>query len=204
MVNKSMPILRRTRSQSLFLVFLLVFSLRALAVAPEPGVSRVLAIARAARVSNLRYQLSFTLGEHAATVAGTETVTFESKSAGDLPIDYRDGILQSATLNGHAISTELVNGHLNLSAVSGENTLALQFTSGAAPAGKAITRYEDKDDGSEYFYTLFVPMDASMAFPCFDQPDLKARFTLSVTASNTWTVIANTAPSSIKSAGAAQ
>ena len=193
MVNEMMLILNRTRSQNLLAALLLVFSVRALAVAPEPGVSRALAIARAARVSKVRYQLSFTLREHASTVAGTETVTFESKSPGDLPIDYRDGSLQSATLNGHAISTELVNGHLNLSAVSGENTLALQFTSGAAPAGKAITRYEDKDDGSEYFYTLFVPMDASMAFPCFDQPDLKARFTLSVEHPSGWSVIANTA-----------
>jgi aminopeptidase N len=192
MVNESMLILRGTRSQSLFLVLLLVFSIRALAVAPEPGVSRALAIARAARVSNLHYQLSFTLSEHASTVAGAEKLTFESKSAGDLPIDYRDGSLQSATLNGHPISTELLNGHLNLPAISGLNTLELRFTSDAAPAGKAITRYDDKDDGSEYFYTLFVPMDASMAFPCFDQPDLKARFTLSVEHPPSWTVIANT------------
>jgi aminopeptidase N len=192
MVNETMLILNGIRSQSLLAVFLLVFSIRAMAVPPEPGVSRALAIARAARVSNIRYQLSFTLREHASTVAGTETLTFESKSVGDLPIDYRDGVLQSATLNGHAISTELVNGHLNLSAISGQNTLALQFTSGAAPAGKAITRYDDKDDGSEYFYTLFVPMDASMAFPCFDQPDLKARFTLSVEHPSSWSVIANT------------
>ena len=62
-----------------------------------------------------------------------------------------------------------------------------------APAGKAITRYEDKDDGSEYIYTLFVPMDASMAFPCFDQPDLKARFTLSLNAPSNWTLISNSA-----------
>jgi aminopeptidase N len=192
MVNESMLILRETRSQSLFLVLLLVFSIRALAVSPEPGVSRALAIARAARVSSLRYQLSFTLSEHASTVAGTETLTFASKSAGDLPIDYRDGILQSATLNGHPISTELVNGHLNLPAISGLNRLELRFTSDAAAAGKAITRYDDKDDGSEYFYTLFVPMDASMAFPCFDQPDLKARFTLSIEHPPSWTVIANT------------
>ncbi|HEX3155882.1 MAG TPA: M1 family aminopeptidase, partial [Candidatus Angelobacter sp.] len=63
-----------------------------------------------------------------------------------------------------------------------------------AAAGKAITRFEDKDDGSEYIYTLFVPMDADMAFPCFDQPDLKARFKLSVTAPQDWTVISNTQP----------
>ena len=55
--------------------------------------------------------------------------------------------------------------------------MSAQFTAPVAPAGKAITRYEDRDDHTEYLYTLFVPMDASMAFPCFDQPDLKARFT---------------------------
>ncbi|HVH85969.1 MAG TPA: M1 family aminopeptidase, partial [Terriglobales bacterium] len=74
----------------------------------------------------------------------------------------------------------------------GENTIYVDFVSGVAPAGKAITRFLDKDDGSEYVYTLFVPMDASMAFPCFDQPDLKARFQLSVDAPEDWTVVSNT------------
>ncbi len=40
-------------------------------------------------------------------------------------------------------------------------------------------------------------MDASLAFPCFDQPDLKARFTLEVTAPAAWTVIANTREQSV-------
>jgi aminopeptidase N len=164
-----------------------------MATPAEPGVSHALAIARAARISNLRYRLSFTLKEHESSVAGTETLTFDSKSAGDLSIDYRDGVLQSATLNGHAIPIQLENGHLHLPAVAGANLLTLAFTSNAAPAGKAITRYEDKDDGSEYFYTLFVPMDASMAFPCFDQPDLKARFTLDLEHPATWSAIGNTA-----------
>ncbi|MBV9073682.1 MAG: ERAP1-like C-terminal domain-containing protein, partial [Acidobacteria bacterium] len=53
--------------------------------------------------------------------------------------------------------------------------------------------YKDHDDLSEYIYTLFVPMDASMAFPCFDQPDLKGKFHLTVEASKDWTVISNTA-----------
>ena len=149
-----------------------------LAASTESGVAHELAVARAARVSDIRYRLSFTVKEHESAVAGSETVTFESKIAGDLPIDYRDGVIQSATLNGQPIAQELTNGHLNLPAIAGQNTLTIAFVSNAAPAGKAITRYEDKDDGNEYFYTLFVPMDASMAFPCFDQPDLKGRFTL--------------------------
>ena len=73
-----------------------------------------------------------------------------------------------------------------------ENDVQIEFTAEIGPSGKAITRYEDKDDGSEYIYTLFVPMDAEMAFPCFDQPDIKARFQLNVIAPADWTVISNT------------
>src|SRR6202051_1236742 len=171
----------------------LAVSSAALAARTEAGVAHELAVARAARVSDIPYRLSFILKEHESAVAGSETVTFESKTTGDLPIDYRDGVIRSATLNGQPIAQELINGHLNLPAVAGQNTLTLTFTSNDAPAGKAITRYEDKDDGNEYFYTLFVPMDASMAFPCFDQPDLKARFTLDLERPAGWSVIGNTA-----------
>ncbi len=177
---------------------LLVVSKTMMADPVEPGVSHALSIARAGRVSKLHYQLAFVLKERSATVDGVETLTFDSSAAGDLPIDYRDGTVQSATLNGKAIATELVNGHLILPAVAGTNLLKIAFTSNAAPAGKAITRYEDKDDGSEYVYTLFVPMDASMAFPCFDQPDLKARFTLQLDHPESWTAIGNTAPVSTR------
>ena len=190
-----MPISSGTRTRYLLAaITLIVLSNAALAAPIEPGVSRDLAMARAARISNIRYRLSFTLKEHESAVAGTETLTFESKTAGDLPIDYRDGVIQSVTLNGHAIGKGLENGHLNVPAIAGHNTLTFAFVSNAAPAGKAITRYEDQDDGNEYFYTLFVPMDASMAFPCFDQPDLKARFTLDLEHPAGWSAIGNTAP----------
>jgi len=168
---------------------------KTLAAPVEAGVSHALAQERAARISNLHYKLAFTLKQHDNSVAGTETLTFDSKTVGDLAIDYRDGTLASAVLNGQAISTALDNGHLHLPAIAGQNTLTLAFISNAAAAGKALTRYQDKDDGSEYLYTLFVPMDASMAFPCFDQPDLKAQFMLEIEHPSSWKVIANTAPS---------
>jgi aminopeptidase N len=167
----------------------------------EAGVSRALAAGRAARVSQLRYSLEFTVAAHASTVAGHETIAFDDTGSGDLALDYRDGSLTRAVLNGKAIATTLENGHLMLPGdvlrrrgndMRG-NELTLEFASNAATAGKAFTRYEDKDDGSEYLYTLFVPMDASMAFPCFDQPDLKGRFTLTVHAPAEWTVVGNTA-----------
>jgi aminopeptidase N len=189
-----MPILSGRRAVNLTVALMLLTSTAAMATPVEPGVSRSLAVARAAQLSDLHYRLSFNLKEHDSTVGGTETLQFESKSAGDVPIDYRDGVLLSAVLNGKAISTTLENGHFNLPVTRGQNTLLLTFASNVAPAGKAITRYQDRDDGSEYIYTLFVPMDASMAFPCFDQPDLKGRFTLDVKHPDGWTVIGNAAP----------
>ncbi len=79
----------------------------------------------------------------------------------------------------------------------------MSFDSSIAEANRAVTRFIDNQDGNEYLYSLFVPMDASLAFPCFDQPDLKARFTLNVTKPSGWTVISNGQPRQSASAGLA-
>ncbi|HEX5724890.1 MAG TPA: M1 family aminopeptidase, partial [Longimicrobiaceae bacterium] len=73
----------------------------------------------------------------------------------------------------------------------GANELELAFTARIAPAGASIIRSTDSTDGSTYLYTLLVPADANQLFPCFDQPDLKARFRVSLTAPAGWTVLAN-------------
>ncbi len=75
--------------------------------------------------------------------------------------------------------------------VAGENVIKLDFTSPILTSGSAITRYVDKEDGAEYIYSLFVPSDASTAFPVFDQPDLKARFTLDIKVDKEWMAVTN-------------
>ncbi len=160
------------------------------------GIPHGLAMERAREVSDLRYRLAFHLTPHASSTQGHEEVSFQLERATPLLIDFREGTISKAVLNGRQVPTALENGHLLLPASAlrgGENKLVMDFSAPVAPAGRAITRYEDKDDGSEYFYTLFVPMDASMAFPCFDQPDLKGRFTLNLRAPKDWTVISNSA-----------
>ena len=77
-----MPISSGNRTRYLLAAtILIVLSNAALAAPIEAGVSRDLAIARAARISNIRYRLSFTLKEHESAVAGTQTLTIESKTA---------------------------------------------------------------------------------------------------------------------------
>jgi aminopeptidase N len=192
----------------------------AFAQAPE-GIPRDLARQRAQQLKDIRYALTFTLTPKADFVSGHEELRFVQNAddlhpskpkpgslgapdRGVLPewLDFREGTISSLTVNGQPASAEIQNGHVQLPAKLlklDENVVVIDFKAPVAPAGKAITRFEDKDDGSEYIYTLFVPMDAEMAFPCFDQPDLKAKFKLQVDSPVEWTVISNT-PGTIKAA----
>ncbi len=179
------------------------------ATAPAPpavGVARELARARAATISDLRYALRFELAPGIAAIKGSAEIRFRwKKSPAPVVLDFRDldaqgqpseGQVSAIKINGRAINdAQQINGHLVLPTRHfkvGENLVALQFETAAAPANRPLIRYQDKDDGSEYIYTLFVPMDASLAFPCFDQPDLKARFTLELKIARAWQAVSNT------------
>lgn len=178
-----------------------LFSLLAIASAAgqaPDGVPRDLAQLRAQQLTDIRYQLNYNIRPKADSITGHEELRFVQNpdDRGILPewLDFREGSISILMINGQAAPPTIQNGHIELPAKFlklGENVVEIDFIAPVAPAGKAITRFEDKDDGSEYVYTLFVPMDADMAFPCFDQPDLKARFNLTVTAPLDWTVISN-------------
>ena len=165
--------------------------------APE-GVPRELARLRSQRITDVRYQLRYTVVPKADAIQGWESLSF-MKTAGESDsqpewLDFREGKISALAINGRPASETIQNGHVELPAAllkPGKNLVRIDFTATIAPAGKAITRFEDKDDGNEYIYTLFVPMDADMAFPCFDQPDLKAVFSLDLTVPDDWTVISN-------------
>ena len=179
----------------------------AAAESPPAGIPHKLARRRAALISNVRYQLAFTLIPHAETTLGSEELTFTIRTVAPVFLDFRDGTVSSLEVNGASLTAADQNGHIELPADrlrAGENSVRAHFVANVALAGKPITRYEDQDDRTEYVYSLFVPMDASMAFPCFDQPDLKGRFRLELTAPSAWTVISNTPPESEVAAGNGQ
>src|SRR6266853_1450908 len=116
----------------------------------------------------------------------------------DLVLDWRPspGVsrVERLRVNGKPATAKLEREHLIVPARllrAGRNRVTLSFESPIALSGSAVTRYVDREDGSEYVYTLFVPSDASSAFPCFDQPDLKGRFSLELVLPRAWTAIGN-------------
>src|SRR5205823_5201794 len=57
--------------------------------------------------------------------------------------------------------------------------------------GEGLHRFTDPVDRETYLYTQFETFDAHRMFACFDQPDLKATFRLSVDAPQHWVVVSN-------------
>jgi aminopeptidase N len=165
----------------------------------EPGVSRELAQWRAKTYRDVRYALAISITAGATKLVGTATIEVTlPRSAPDLVLDWRPspGAVRVGKLrvNGRPAKAKLEQEHLIVPARllrAGRNRATLSFESPIALSGSAVTRYVDREDGSEYVYTLFVPSDASSAFPCFDQPDLQARFSLELVLPRAWTAVGN-------------
>lgn len=164
-----------------------------------PGVSRELALARATRYAEVRYDLRIELAPKANLLRGREEIRFKLREMpAQLVLDWRapsPDRVRDVEVNGRAVVPTYENEHLVIPGeflIAGENRLRLRFESPISTSGTAVTRYLDREDASEYIYTLFVPSDASTVFPCFDQPDLKARFRLEVVAPQQWEVVSNT------------
>ncbi len=199
----------------LFVIVLLAMAIFSQTPPLEPGVSQTLAKWRAANYSDVRYKLNITLEKGAPLMKGEIEIRVNLTDEGaknDLILDWRTTQFANdkdkpfadvVAVNESLIKKLLDSGkyaylidkeHLVIAPrllKTGENVIKIQFASPIKTSGAAITRYVDKEDGAEYIYSLFVPSDASTAFPVFDQPDLKARFQLNVVAPINWQVISN-------------
>jgi len=158
------------------------------------GISRGLAVHRAAQIRDVRYALDLDL-TRLDTARGTVRITFLLSKPGDVIVDFRGPTLTDIRVNAAAWRDIDWNGaHLRIPGRlvrAGANTVEAQFRTLIAPAGSPIIRFHDETDGHEYLYTLLVPSDANALFPCFDQPDLKARLTLQLTTPAGWLAIGN-------------
>jgi len=158
------------------------------------GVSRELAIQRARTISEVRYDLELDVTAR-DSAPGRITVAFRRTGTATVILDFRGRRLGAVTVNGAELVHPAFNGaHLALPPAAlrdGDNAVVIDFVADIAPAGASIIRSTDRTDGTDYLYTLLVPADANQLFPCFDQPDLKARVTLTLRARPSWTVIAN-------------
>ena len=74
---------------------------------------------------------------------------------------------------------------------AGEATLSIRYA-GRIESVSAIGVFRQQDRDAWYVFTQFEPLDARRAFPCFDEPDLKATWTLTLTVPEAMRAFANT------------
>lgn len=152
------------------------------------GVTWDLASERAQNISGLAYQLFFDIpAEKSAPIPAKVDISLNLKhKAQPLPLDFKVSRenLQKVTVNKKIVPIDFVAGHLIIDPIHlnvGENKIQIEFIAG----NQSLNRNTD------FLYTLLVPDRAATLFPCFDQPNLKARFTLSLQVPKSWDASAN-------------
>ena len=165
-----------------------------------PNLTRADAVERAAliTVENYRIELDLTTGDR--EFRSTTTVRFEALPGADSHIDLAADRVHRAMLNGHAID---VSGYdestgIPLVGLAHDNVLVVEADCRYSNTGEGLHRFVDPVDGHVYLYSQFETADAKRMFTCFDQPDLKATFDVTVTAPAHWQVISNGATASIE------
>jgi aminopeptidase N len=155
---------------------------------PDPGIALELADARAERIRDLRYDLRLTIpAQSTQPIEGSTRISLALTTAADpLVIDFATSRehVKSVSANGQDTPVQWTNGHIVVPAAaltSGRNTIEIAFRAGDASLNR----------NADFLYALFVPARAHLAIPVFDQPNLKARWTLTLSYPGTWVAVSN-------------
>ncbi|MEL1252797.1 M1 family aminopeptidase [Flavobacterium sp. DGU38] len=153
----------------------------------ENGVSEQLAIFRKHQISDVNYELLFEIpNQKSENINSQLTLNLNlSDLSQPLYLDFKEKTsnIKSVSANGKSIAIVHEKGHIAVpveSLISGKNTIVISFIAG----NLSLNRNDD------FLYTLLVPDRASTLFPCFDQPDIKATYKLSLSVPKEWKVLA--------------
>jgi aminopeptidase N len=150
---------------------------------------------RAALLDVQRYDLEIDLTGLAEgeTLRATSTIRFFAATPGEATFVDCLGEVEEATLNGRALpSGPPPEGRLALPDLAADNVLVVRSVQRRTTAGQGIHRAVDPSDKEVYVWMSFEPDDARVVFACFDQPDLKAQFGITVHVPDRWLVTSNT------------
>ena len=150
---------------------------------PEKGVSKALAAQRKANISNVKYDLTFNIpvGQR-EKVSGLAVVSFNLKNKADVVLDFQGKIDGEVYIEKKKRKVSTKNDHIIVPAKylkPGPVTLTFLFTS----QNDALER------NSDYLLTRFATNNISSLFPCFDQPDIKAKYNTQLNAPEGWKTI---------------
>lgn len=151
----------------------------------DKGVSQDLAFYRKQEISNVSYGLSFQIPNKKNEDINANLILDLNVDSKYVYLDFKEKTENIKTLmvNGKKSTINHKNGHIIIDPnhlIKGKNRIEISFIAG----NLSLNRNDD------FLYTLLVPDRASTLFPCFDQPDIKATYKLSLSVPKEWSVLA--------------
>jgi aminopeptidase N len=163
------------------------------------------AMARSALIQVTSYEVELDLVDGDSTFGSVSVIRFGCGAPGSSTfVDLTAPAVREITLNDEPVGLEKFDGdRITLTELAPENVLRVVAECSYSRSGEGLHRFTDPVDGRVYLYSDLETFDAHRVYACFDQPDMKASYELTVTAQEDWLVVSNMAPESrVAAAGA--
>ena len=119
-------------------------------------------------------------------------VRFSCRTPGASTFLELDGELLALERGGVAVEPRVEGNRVLLDDLAAEEVVRVTARCATSRTGEGLHRAVDPADGEVYLYAMTFLDDAQRVFACFDQPDLKASYALTVDAPQGWRVLSNT------------
>ena len=165
-----------------------------------PSLTRAEAIARAALLTVDAVDVDLDLDRGTELFGSRTTIRFTCREPGASTfVDLRPRAAARGDAQRPARSTRHPSstGGWRSTASRADNVLEVDATMAYSHDGQGLHRSTDPADGEDYVYGHLFLDAAPTVFACFDQPDLKAPYTVAVTAPQEWTVLGNGAATTV-------
>lgn len=157
-----------------------------------PSLTRVEATARGAAITVESYQVDLDLTGGTELFRSRVEIRFRATAGTATFAEVKPARLLGVRLNDRDLDPDLLtDNRLPLDDLVTDNTLVIEAEMAYSRTGEGMHRFVDPADGETYLYAVSFLDNVQRIFAAFDQPDLKAPFTLSVTAPPQWTVAGN-------------
>ncbi|MBV7363444.1 aminopeptidase N [Actinomycetaceae bacterium TAE3-ERU4] len=143
------------------------------------------------KVNNYQVELDLTKGEE---IFGSRTTIDFAATAGESTfVDLIAAQVHSIELNGKQleVASAYADSRIALEGLQESNTLVVDADCNYMHTGEGLHRFVDPVDGEAYTYSQFEVPDARRVYATFEQPNLKATYTFTVTTPKHWTVFSN-------------
>ena len=157
------------------------------------NISRAEALERSEHLAVDSYEVFLDVTNPCDTFFSRSTIKFTCNKTGySTFVDTLAERVISATLNGAAIDTSAFDGQtIYLTNLQADNLLVVEVESLYSKTGEGLQKSVDPADNETYLYSQGETAHIRKMYPCFDQPNLKATFNLSVLAPSHWEVVSN-------------